>query len=687
MTKVSIVMPVYNGISFIEESIQSIKKQTFKDWEFLIVNELGSDDGSREVIEKHAAGDPRIKLIQNTERLGLAESLNRGIALAEGDYIARVDVDDPSYPQRLEKQTAYLDQHPAVTLCGAIQRSVTPTGSNVQWVSTDWEMLKASMLFGCEISHCAVMFRKSYFTGRNLVYDKEALSEDYDLWTKILYDTEIVNLPEVLVDHRWGFENISIQKGERLRDESRSISSRVLKQYFDIDIEEENLDRYLLSGWNSRPTEYAVQNREKFLKEGFRLLSLLREKNRELGRVDPKALEKVINRRWNWICESCEVRFDKKLEIEKEPVPQGQPLVSVVLPVYNSATYLRLAIDSIFAQTHKNWELLLINEYGSDDGSVEICRQYTQQDDRIHLIQNETRLGLGSSLNKGFLLAKGPYIARLDSDDLAHPSRFEKQVRYLETNQIVGICGSWQHHFGNTDWVHKPPEKPEQCKANLLFWCDLCHSTLMLRRSVVEEYQLYFNTDYMAEDYELWTRAIRVTQIGNIPEVLGEYRCGDNNITNSKRDLLRTESGHIVAEQLKHNLHIDIPEEKHYLFNGWGNIYTETGGSQKEVMLKELEELLLTIWASNKKIGFYDETALLRIINSKWRWAKFNENWHDLFNPYCIERVFDQHYRLPANVRIRRFLQENQGLGPRVKKIAKRILRPVAKPLLERIRK
>lgn len=212
MSRVSIIMPVYNGIHFIEESIKSIKKQTFTDWEFIIVNEFGSDDGSREVIQKYAKTDNRIKLLQNKERLGLAESLNQGILIAQGEYIARVDVDDPSYPKRLQKQVEYLDTHKDITLCGTIQRSVTPTAKTVQKVSTDVDTLRASMLFGCEISHCSVMFRKEYFLKNNLKYDKNALSEDYDLWMKIIFDTKITNIDEVLVDHRWGFENISIKK-------------------------------------------------------------------------------------------------------------------------------------------------------------------------------------------------------------------------------------------------------------------------------------------------------------------------------------------------------------------------------------------------------------------------------------------------------------------------------------------
>ena len=97
---VTVILPLYNGIKYISESIESIKDQTFRDWEFIIVNEYGSDDGCAEVVCEYARHDERIRLIQNTKPLGLAESLNVGISHATGKYIARVDVDDPSYPTR-----------------------------------------------------------------------------------------------------------------------------------------------------------------------------------------------------------------------------------------------------------------------------------------------------------------------------------------------------------------------------------------------------------------------------------------------------------------------------------------------------------------------------------------------------------------------------------------------------------
>ena len=118
MKKVSIVMPVYNGKEYIRESIDSIINQSYKNWEFIIVNEFGSDDGSKEIIEEYAEKDDRIKLIQNTKREGISASLNIGLKAATGDYIARMDSDDISGPNRLVKQIEFLDSNPSIGLCG-----------------------------------------------------------------------------------------------------------------------------------------------------------------------------------------------------------------------------------------------------------------------------------------------------------------------------------------------------------------------------------------------------------------------------------------------------------------------------------------------------------------------------------------------------------------------------------------
>lgn len=351
------------------------------------------------------------------------------------------------------------------------------------------------------------------------------------------------------------------------------------------------------------------------------------------------------------------------------------PKVSVVMPVYNSAKYLRESIDSILKQTFQDFEFLIINEYGSDDGSAEIIKEYEKMDARVVFIQNDRKLGLGDSLNKGFKLAKGEYIARMDADDLAHKKRFELQVKTLDDNPSVGVCGTYQLHFGkDVRWIHKPPISNEQCKANLLFYCDICHSTLMLRSKVFIDNNLFYDNNYLAEDFELWSRAVAVTDFMTIPKVLGKYRWGDGNISIAKHDKLIEESGHLVAKEIKQNLDLDIDKNEYNLIGGWINPFLEEKDVKiKEEMLKKLKVILLKIWDKNKIVKFYDEKCLLNILSAKWKWCLYNEAWNNPQNIKNIEEVFDPDYKPSVCFKIKRFFINNPTTKAKIKKINKKI--------------
>lgn len=318
------------------------------------------------------------------------------------------------------------------------------------------------------------------------------------------------------------------------------------------------------------------------------------------------------------------------------------PKVSVVMPVYNGAEHIREAIDSVLAQTFPDWDFWIINECGSDDGSAEIVTEYAQHDDRFHLVQNTEQLGLAESLNLGFRLSAGEYIARLDADDLAHPERFAKQVALMDSCPELGICGTWQHHFGeNGDWIHRPPTTAEQSRANLLFFCDLCHSTLMLRRSTWVENNFFYDSRYFSEDYQLWTRAINVTDIVNIPEVLGEYRCSGDNITEKKFLKIDEESGKIVAKTLWRTLGMNIKPEDMRYFNSWRNLYyDESSAKKRKEKLRHLEKLLREIWNRNRMVGFFDSQCLLNAFAVKWGWAKYGASLWASYDICSLKEVF-----------------------------------------------
>ncbi|MCI8857315.1 MAG: glycosyltransferase [Clostridiaceae bacterium] len=355
------------------------------------------------------------------------------------------------------------------------------------------------------------------------------------------------------------------------------------------------------------------------------------------------------------------------------------PQISVIMPVYNSAKHLSEAIDSVIQQTFTDWELLVLNEFGSDDGSVEIVQDYQKNDSRFQLVQNEERLGLAESLNKGFRMARGKYLARLDADDLAHPQRFEKQYHFMEEHPEIGICGSYQHHFGpGTDWVHKPPFRPQDMKASLLFNCNLCHSTLMLRRDTILENALFYDNRFLAEDFELWTRAILVTEIANIPEVLGEYRKDGCNITVTKKEGLKVESGQIVANTMKRTLDIDLTERQMFFFQGWENSFLKAAGEvQHRKWLEEFETVLRKIYAQNEQRKVFDRQALLNLIAVEWRHAKNygSRDWSGERLADSLEEIFNEEWKPPFSLRVKRFIQNNT-LKSGSKKALKKLLRP-----------
>lgn len=199
------------------------------------------------------------------------------------------------------------------------------------------------------------------------------------------------------------------------------------------------------------------------------------------------------------------------------------PNVTVLMPVYNAAPYLREAIESILYQTYTDFEFLIIND-GSTDNSLDIISSY--QDHRIQLIENDRNVGLITTLNKGLDLAKGRYIARMDADDISLPSRLEKQVAYLDHNPTVGLLGTWMEKFWQSrSEIIRFPSEHTLIHVMLAFNNAFGHNTMMMRRDFLEQSKLRYEPEFRhAEDYAFWVRSVPYTQCANVPEVLVRYR-------------------------------------------------------------------------------------------------------------------------------------------------------------------
>lgn len=213
--------------------------------------------------------------------------------------------------------------------------------------------------------------------------------------------------------------------------------------------------------------------------------------------------------------------------------------VSVLMPLFNREDLVSQAISSVLSQTFQDFEFIIIDD-GSTDKSVNIVESFN--DPRIKLIKNEKNLGIIKTLNKGIEQANGTYLARMDSDDLCLPERLEKQVKYMEKNKEVSICGTWINtidYNGRVDSNVKFPYKSyKECEVRMYFNCIFAHPSIMFRVSDFKNNNLLYSEEFMhVEDFELWNRIVMETnmKIINIPEYLLKYRLTTDGITRTKR--------------------------------------------------------------------------------------------------------------------------------------------------------
>lgn len=253
-------------------------------------------------------------------------------------------------------------------------------------------------------------------------------------------------------------------------------------------------------------------------------------------------------------------------------------MVSIGIPFYNSENFLSDSIVSIISQTYKNWELILVDD-GSSDSSLKIANYYAQKNSRIRVISDGENKKLPARLNQLISESKGDYIARMDADDIMHPQRLEKQIGFLQKNQQYDLVSSGLISINNQNEV-----KGFRCVSQLYdefsspsLSYPIVHPSVVARKSWYERNQ-YSLAYPRAEDFELWTRAIKSKdfKMAVLPDLLLYYREEGNlsidKIINSYKDILKIYSKHhsssnIDIEVLKLNFKIIISKLFYYTGN------------------------------------------------------------------------------------------------------------------------
>jgi glycosyltransferase involved in cell wall biosynthesis len=294
----------------------------------------------------------------------------------------------------------------------------------------------------------------------------------------------------------------------------------------------------------------------------------------------------------------------------------ASPQVTVIILVYNREKYISEAIESILAQSFTDFELLLIDD-GSTDGSVEIMGSYT--DPRVRLVCNEGNLGIPKTRNKGIRLARGAYLAVLDSDDYAYPDRLARQVAFLDRHKDYAAVGSWTVAMDEKDQslrrIKRLPVSPGEVQSRLLFRCCLCHSALMARKAILHEY--WYRDQYVVcEDVDLFVRIARKHKLGNLPEVLTCIRGHAGRITREKAQLVKDKNLDIVSAQLTELgvMFTDTDLERHFLLSHMNKLqfipdreYLEWAGAW-----------LLKLQEANQHALRYPERPFSRVVGGMW---------------------------------------------------------------------
>ena len=214
------------------------------------------------------------------------------------------------------------------------------------------------------------------------------------------------------------------------------------------------------------------------------------------------------------------------------------PKISVIMSSYNRTQYIKEAIESILNQTYQDFEFIIIDDCSKKE-TQDVIENYAQNDERIIFLKNEYNMGQALTRNRGLEIAKGEYIAILDDDDISLPTRFEKQVEYMDKNPEIILSGTDIETFGGNEisssWVDL--FDPEIISVLINFYNPFCASTLMFRNNFIKEHNIkYDNSVCHVEDYDLY-RQILVAggKISNLPQVLVKYRVHKQSVTQNKQ--------------------------------------------------------------------------------------------------------------------------------------------------------
>jgi len=289
---VSVMVVVKGDGRHLRETLESLISQTITDIEIIVVNG-GVDEATQQLLTRYSSEDDRIKVF-NQQEPGIAAARNQAMTLATGKYCAVADADDISLPTRLERQVAFLETHPEISLCGAWIMTIGDQPGQVRKTPLDDAMIRAQMIFLCPFAHSSVVWRQEEINRTGQIYMLES-SEDYDLWARLLPHIRFANLPETLVHYRIhaGQRSNYVEVSDQNWEYQMAIRSSLIGHLgFTPTNEEISLHQRISAGHEN----------EVRMDEGESWLLKLREANLESKHLPVESFERVLAGRWWDFC-------------------------------------------------------------------------------------------------------------------------------------------------------------------------------------------------------------------------------------------------------------------------------------------------------------------------------------------------------------------------------------------------
>jgi glycosyltransferase involved in cell wall biosynthesis len=289
------------------------------------------------------------------------------------------------------------------------------------------------------------------------------------------------------------------------------------------------------------------------------------------------------------------------------------PDLSIIMPVYNTVSYLGESVESVLSQSFTDFELIIIDD-ASTDGSAELLNNF--RDDRIKILTNTQNKGIVFSRNRGLNEAQGNFIAQFDSDDVARPDKFEKQIDFLKRNPDFGMVGSWVRMIDSEGKLIKQkwrlPAKPHLIPAIMLFRNYFVQSTIVARHGAIPEGG--YKTGYdVVEDYKMWIEIANKYKVWNLPEYLVNYRVHGSSATNSDSTRLNKQH-HLIFADLFRDLNIDLDEQNFRIHL----IIKQSDPIMNIETLCQIEDHLKLIILKNNETRQYNEKALAKVVSNRW---------------------------------------------------------------------